>query len=75
MGGEIFLTKKEIEMYLKALNLLFIYLKLTNQIDWSWWLVMSPMLAPVVAYWIGIQADKVKAETINVQLKKDGEND
>ena len=26
-----------------ALTLLFIGLKLTNQIDWSWWWVLSPI--------------------------------
>ena len=30
-----------------ALTLLFIGLKLTNQIDWSWWWVLSPV-------WIGL---------------------
>lgn len=31
------------------LALLFIALKLTGQIDWSWWLVLLPIWAPVVA--------------------------
>ena len=30
------------------LAVLLIALKLTNQIDWSWWLVLSPIWAPVV---------------------------
>lgn len=25
------------------LTVLFVYLKLTNQIDWPWWLVFSPV--------------------------------
>ena len=25
-----------------GLTILFVYLKLTNQIDWSWWWVLSP---------------------------------
>lgn len=29
------------------LTILFIYLKLTNKIDWSWWWVLSPL-------WIGL---------------------
>ena len=29
--------------FLPALGLLFIALKLTNIIDWSWWLVMLPI--------------------------------
>lgn len=28
------------------LTLLFIYLKLTNAINWSWWLVLSPLFIP-----------------------------
>jgi hypothetical protein len=27
---------------LSALGLMFVYLKLTKQIDWSWWWVLSP---------------------------------
>lgn len=27
-----------------CLALMFTYFKLTHQIDWSWWLVMSPLL-------------------------------
>lgn len=30
---------------LDNLQLLFIYLKLTKQIPWSWWWVMSPLWA------------------------------
>ena len=29
------------------LTVLFIGLKLTNFIDWSWWWVLSPMLIPM----------------------------
>lgn len=30
-----------------ALTLIFIVLKLTNVIAWSWWWVLSPILIPV----------------------------
>jgi len=30
------------------LQLVFIYLKLTNQIDWSWWAVMIPTIVIVI---------------------------
>ena len=30
-----------------ALFLVFLTLKLTNQIDWSWWWVTSPLWIPV----------------------------
>lgn len=29
------------------LTIVFITLKLTNYIDWSWWLVLSPMWIPL----------------------------
>jgi len=29
--------------------LIFLVLKLTNQIDWSWWLVTSPLWIPIIA--------------------------
>jgi hypothetical protein len=31
--------------FLSLLTILFVGLKLTNHIDWSWWWVMSPMIA------------------------------
>ena len=31
------------------LFIIFLILKLTNNIDWSWWLVFSPFWIPVVA--------------------------
>lgn len=30
------------------LSILFIYLKLTDQIDWSWWWVLSPLWIYVI---------------------------
>jgi hypothetical protein len=33
--------------FLSLLTLLFIGLKLTGQIDWSWWLILAPMWVPV----------------------------
>jgi len=30
------------------LTLIFITLKLTNYIDWSWWWVLAPMWIPIV---------------------------
>lgn len=38
-GGSIFTS---------LLAVLFIGLKLTGQIDWSWWWVLSPIWIPVV---------------------------
>jgi Flp pilus assembly protein TadB len=30
------------------LTIVFITLKLTNYIDWSWWWVLSPLFVPVI---------------------------
>lgn len=37
-----------------ALQLLFVTLKLTHTIDWSWWLVMLPTLIPVGVVAVGV---------------------
>jgi hypothetical protein len=36
--------------FTELLTLLFIGLKLTDFIDWSWWLVLSPTLIFLVLY-------------------------
>ena len=37
--------------FLSALCLLFVGLKLTNYISWSWWFVMAPIY-PIILYWV-----------------------
>ena len=34
--------------FMPLLALLFIGLKLTNYIDWSWWLVTAPLYIPAI---------------------------
>lgn len=34
--------------FVQILTLIFVTLKLTGYIDWSWWLVWSPMYIPVL---------------------------
>lgn len=34
--------------FMSVLALLFIGLKLTNYIDWSWWLVTAPLYIPAI---------------------------
>jgi hypothetical protein len=34
--------------FMPLLGLLFIALKLTNYIDWSWWLVTAPLYVPAI---------------------------
>ena len=41
--------------FLGLLTILFIALKLTNVIDWSWWWVLAPLWIPVVVV-LGIVA-------------------
>ena len=38
--------------FFDALLILFIGLKLTGYIDWSWWLVFSPLMFMFVIYFI-----------------------
>ena len=33
---------------LDGLTLVFIHLKLSNNIDWSWWLILLPMIISIV---------------------------
>ncbi len=41
------LGRKETNMWMIVL-LVFIVLKLTDQIDWSWWWVLSPLWLPFI---------------------------
>lgn len=65
--------------FFQVLALMFIFLKLTEQIDWSWWIVISPVLIPVtlgivifVAYLVsGVHKDK-KLEGFTLSKGKKG---
>lgn len=53
------------------LLLVFIYLKLTNQVQWDWWIVMSPIVGSFIisilkAIWASIKANNVKNNNIDV---------
>ncbi len=46
------------KFFLSLLTILFIGLKLSGNIDWSWWVVFSPVLITIaLAIIIGIGAD------------------
>ena len=49
-------TKTEVKNYgigfLPLLTLIFITLKLTGYITWSWWLVLLPMIVPLTILFI-----------------------
>lgn len=38
------------KMLITGLTILFVALKLTHYIDWSWWLVLSPMLVAIIIF-------------------------
>ena len=43
--------------FLDILLIVFIVLKLTNTIDWSWWWVLAPLWIPwilIIIIWIGM---------------------
>lgn len=43
-------TTVERVTFLQLLTLLFVGLKLTHVIDWSWWYVLMPLWLPVALY-------------------------
>ena len=53
--------------FLQALFLLFLGLKLTNQIDWPWWFVAMPCYFPLV---IGVL---IKTMAIIIENMKDAQ--
>ena len=57
--------------FLGILTLIFITLKLTGHIAWSWWWVLSPLWIPVgIVLLIAIIAGIVLAFGGNVKLRK-----
>lgn len=44
--------------FYKALTLLFVYLRLTGHIDWSFWLVASPMWSMLILELLSRGLDK-----------------
>lgn len=43
MITKIILETKSVDLLIVLLTVLFVGLKLTNCIDWPWWLVISPL--------------------------------
>lgn len=51
------------------LQIAFIVLKLINQIDWSWWWVLSPMwISLILCIIFGLSKDKPTEEDIQAQI-------
>lgn len=42
------------ELFVMMLTVLFIGLKLTGYIDWSWWWVLSPIIFSIVVTFVAI---------------------
>lgn len=56
--------------FYQLLTLLFIYLKLTEQIEWSWWLVILPFFAGVVLKLLVKKLEENKQETNKKTFKE-----
>lgn len=60
--------------YLGVLTIVFIVLKLTHVINWSWWLVLSPSLlsvAIVVIYGIVFAVISSKTKKVTTRIWRD----
>ena len=57
---------------LNMLLVLFIGLKLTDNIDWSWWLVLSPMILNILSVVALYSIDKIwkKVDPVGYQKMK-----
>jgi hypothetical protein len=53
-----------------CLTLLFIGLKLCDQIEWSWWWVLSPAWGSLAIYYSFVGLAKWRYRKRNAQLKK-----
>ncbi len=58
---------------LGALQILFLFLKLTHQIDWSWWWVMTPALfnafMVLVGRFLDWGADALEEKTAKMEME------
>jgi len=52
------------------LALLFIGLKLTNYIDWSWWLVTAPLYVPVIITMLALIGGLVAGGKLRIRKTK-----
>ena len=52
------MTKTYILIFLYILTTtVFVVLKLTSNIEWSWWLILAPVYVPIVFIFLGAWAD------------------
>ena len=53
-----------------ALTLLFIGLKLSHHIDWSWWWVLSPTILWVSVVGIAVISETVRLTKLKIKAKR-----
>ena len=58
------------KLFLTGLTLLFIGLKLTDHVAWSWWWVLSPMWLPITVIVGGLLLLAVFSKTFRAGFKK-----
>jgi len=56
--------------FIPMLALLFIGLKLTNYIDWSWWLVTAPLYVPVIITMLALIGGLVAGGKLRIRKTK-----
>lgn len=66
--GEKFIDRASMG-FCSLLTVLFIGLKLTHYIDWSWWWILSPLWIPVIIVLILVLV--LGFITLALELKKD----
>lgn len=62
-----------LKFFIMGLALLFIGLKLGKVIDWSWWLVLSPLwgwVALAIALWVALVLAVAISEAVKGTAKK-----
>ena len=56
--------------FMSVLALLFIGLKLTNYIDWSWWLVTAPLYVPAMIAILALTGGLVAGGKLRIGRRK-----
>lgn len=56
--------------FMSVLALLFIGLKLTNYIDWSWWFVTAPLYVPAIIAIIALTGGLVAGGKLRIRKTK-----
>ena len=56
--------------FMPLLALLFIGLKLTNYIDWSWWWVTAPLYVPVIITMLALIGGLVAGGKLRIGRRK-----